>query len=1091
MWIIDNTSWNTLAESLDKILPSCSNVDILVGYFFFSGYQEMYEHLKDKKVRILVWLEVDTKVLWTISKMTEEDIALLPSKKESIGLTWTAKKSYYDMFANIFNKTDIFDNDRIYIAFESFLEKIKNGTLEIKKTKDPNHAKFYLLHFKEEATLWWTTPWFVIEGSSNLTFNGLKWQWEHNRILKEPHYYNEDKKKFNELWELSNNITIADTNTYEEFSTEIKKKLWLYALPKPYFVYLRVLFEYFSIDESSEKILTPSKLTWGKFSDFKYQVDAIQFWVDRINKFWWVIVADVVGLWKSIIASAIAKNLDIKTIVIAPPHLREQWEDYKFDFWFNALFYTTGEVEKALERHKDEEKEMLIILDEAHKHRNEETENYKYLHRLCAGNKILALSATPFNNDPKDIYAIIKLFDTPWQSIIRTVENLSMEFRSLIDTYKKLRRDLRGKKGKTPDEQKIQEKAQEIANKLRYMIAPIVIRRSRLDIERIPDYKNDLTLQWVSFSKVNPPELLEYDLKEVFDVYTETLEKISPFEKLEWEDVFEWARYKTVSYIQPWSSWEKKIQEEYDITNLWETQKQIAKIMRRLLVRRFESSVDSFRSTLKKMIENSEAMLKWYKDEKKVPIMKKSWLIDPDEMEEMTEEEIEEHLKELEEKGAMFIPASEISPHFWEVLVKDIEILQEIYDNWFKADGTCLYPDYKFEFFIYKIQESLKKEPSRKIVVFTEFSDTANYLYEKCKNKWVRVFKYSSQDAGKENKEVIRKNFDAGYKTQEDNFDLLIATDAISEWFNLHRAGTIINYDIPYNPTRVIQRIGRINRINKKMFEELYIYNFFPTATGEKETKTKAIATLKMNLIHALLWGDTQIFTSEEELRSYFADKYNEAEKENESESWDAKYRAVYNSMKSNENLLESVTKIPYRSRIWRNSDWKNWVVAFWKRWASYIFAHSLWENEVAYISPEQWLWLFSSEDIEEALETNTNFYPIYQKVKAHLFKKNTNPTVKWRRQDVSILLELLSDLHQEAVEYCSAIKKIIDELDALPEGVLKELSQIKLDKSNLANIFARVKEIVPETYIEDLLALWEKNKGDEEYILLTEQFLW
>ena len=92
--------------------------------------------------------------------------------------------------------------------------------------------------------------------------------------------------------------------------------------------------------------------------------------------------------------------------------------------------------------------------------------------------------------------------------------------------------------------------------------------------------------------------------------------------------------------------------------------------------------------------------------------------------------------------------------------------------------------------------------------------------------------KYSSIDAGTEKKEEIRQNFDAGYKVedQKNDYDVLVATDAISEGYNLHRAGIIINYDIPFNPTRVIQRIGRINRVNKKVFEDLYIYNFFPTA---------------------------------------------------------------------------------------------------------------------------------------------------------------------------------------------------------------------------------------------------------------------
>ena len=102
-----------------------------------------------------------------------------------------------------------------------------------------------------------------------------------------------------------------------------------------------------------------------------------------------------------------------------------------------------------------------------------------------------------------------------------------------------------------------------------------------------------------------------------------------------------------------------------------------------------------------------------------------------------------------------------------------------------------------------------------------------------------------------------------------DQYKILVATDAISEGYNLHRAGTIFNYDIPYNPTRIIQRVGRINRINKKVFDQLFIYNYFPTSIGETETRTKEITTLKMAMIHAIMGEDMQYLTADEELNNF------------------------------------------------------------------------------------------------------------------------------------------------------------------------------------------------------------------------------
>ncbi|EKD44202.1 MAG: hypothetical protein ACD_71C00215G0009 [uncultured bacterium (gcode 4)] len=1090
MTTIDNSQNNTLADSLEKILPSCDRVDALVGYFYFSGFREIYRELQDKNIRILVWMEMDERMLDRISKIAPSAIDDIQASVSPTTSKTLAKQRYHEQFASVFNKTDWFDNDEAITAFKIFLEKIKDGSLEIRKTIEPHHAKDYILHYKPEFTQGGLNKGIIISGSSNLTYNGLKGQWERNRILREPHYYEEDCRNFEVLWNKSSNIIIANSDLEEEFTTEIKKRLWLFALPDPYLVYLRVLDEYFTLDEI-EDMKGPSEITGGKFSSLQYQLDAINFGIDRINKFGGVIIADVVGLGKSIIASAIAHNLGMKTIVIAPPHLEEQWKDYAFDFGFKAQVYSTGSIDKALEKYGSSTEEYLIILDEAHKHRNEETDNYVLLHQLCAWNKVMALTATPFNNDPKDIYALIKLFDTPGQSTIRTVENLSMSFRALIDEYKKMRRDLRWKKWTIPDENDIKARAESIANELRRMIDPIVIRRSRLDLNEIDNYRNDLERQGIKFAKVHDPELLEYDLGDLSDLYMRTLERISSNDD-EHDGAFVGARYKTVSYVRPGSTIIPKLQEEFDITNLGTTQVQIAKIMRRLLVRRFESSVAAFRSTLWMMIGATEDMLNWYEKRKQVPIFKKWGLPDPEELEKMDDKELEEFMAILQEKGLLLIPSEEIDSNFWRDLRNDLALLKDIHSEWF-WDGSFEVADPKFDCFFQTIQKSMESEPGRKIIVFTEFSDTAEYVFEKCKKAGLkRVFKYSSSDASRENKETIRKNFDAGYDRQADDFDVLIATDAISEGYNLHRAGTIINYDIPYNPTRVIQRIGRINRINKKVFEELFIFNFFPTATGEVETKTKAIATLKMNLIHALLGEDTKIFTSTEELRNYFARSYRDAEKSNESLSWDAPHRKAWSVLKHDENLKKKAQQIPHRSRIGRIADRnKMGIIAFWKKWSSHVFAIGQDELSIDYVNPEDAIGLFAADTSEKALETTARFDRIYQKVKAHLFKDNTHPPIKGRRQNASDRLHILSEKYPPAKDYCDDVSRVMIDLDSLPEWILKELSLLKIDKEDPKKTYDRLREMIPETYIHDIFKTAERNAGDEQFVLLTEEFIW
>lgn len=1097
MTTITNKGENTLSAKLKTILPNCDRIDALVGYFYFSGFRDLHHELKDKQIRILVGMDIDKKIIAKISSF--DDLNLDDYETGTIVSTRSgAKMDYIENFSKIFNDTDYFDNEESQKAFEVFLEKIADGSLQIKKTAQADHSKFYILHNKSDKSENKNNPGVVIVGSSNLTYSGLKGQTEHNLVLSEKHYHDSHVQNFESAWNNPDNIIITDLQTSNEFITEVKKRIWLYQLPDPKLMYYRVLDEYFSIEEI-EDMRTPRQITGDKFSDLKYQTDAVNLGIDRIRRFGGVIVADVVGLGKSVIASTIAHNLGLKTIMIVPPHLEPQWKDYYSEFNFNGHVYTTGKIEEALNRHGDE-KDLLIVLDEAHKHRNEDTDNYKILHKLCAGNYVMALSATPFNNDPKDIYALIKLFSTPGQSTIKTVENLSISFHDLFKRYKNIRRNIRknANQDSLDGSSEVATELQAIAGELRKMIEPLVIRRSRLDLEEIEDYKHDLEQQRVAFAKVKDPELLEYNLGELAPLYIETLNKISSPDD---SDSFEGVRYKPASYIKASSKFIKELIEanegedndaspEEKIQRITQAQANVAKFMRRLLVRRFESSIGSFRSSLENMIKSSETMLDWYENKDVVPIFKKGSLPTTQELEERVEagEDIDDILERLKDKGLINIPVKEMQPDFKVALKKDIALLKSIQLKWKQVTI-----DPKFDFFKERIKESLKNEPRRKLIVFTEFSDTANSVYEKLiRVGFSRVYKYSSEDSSKENKEIIQKNFDAGLdeERQVDDYDIIIATDAISEGFNLHRAGAVINYDIPYNPTRVIQRIGRINRINKKVFDELYIFNFFPTATGEVETRTKAISTLKMDLIHSLLGEDTRIFTKDEDLRNYFAQQYKEEQVKNESLSWDAKYRNEWMKFKNDPEIKKQIMSIPHRARIARKFAVQG-VVAFAKRNGSFVFAFGKTPEAVQIVSPEVALPLFN--DVlpdEKAFETTVNFEPIYKIAKEHIFKDNTKPPISGRRkQDAIQKLKILADNHISAKEWCADVIHVIKDLDGLPNGVLKEIAD-QIKKDDLEKSFSSLKELVPQKYLSSIFETAERANDSGKLIVLSEELI-
>ena len=472
------TNQETLLSDIIKgILPKSQSLDALVGYFYFSGYKLISEKLADKHVRILVGLDIDAR----ITKLVKE-IDVLANYNQSRS---QLKDDFYNNFVRLFNETDILDRSDRLESFKMFYDKIKNGSMEIRKTDEPCHAKLYIFNYREEINEGGEDPGSVITGSSNLSYDGLAGRVEINARFNDKGTYIDAKAIFNELWDKS--IVIADKDHIDEFDTKVISRIWYEKLYSPYKMYLRVLKEYFSIP-TTENLLTPYDITDGKFANLKYQTDAVQMAINAIKNHNGVIVADVVGLGKSIIASTVARNLRLRAIVICPPHLEEQWCNYRDDFGFTASIYTTGKMEEALvyyERIVKADEQYLIVVDEAHRYRNEYTRDYTILHQLCSGNKVMLLTATPFNNRPDDIYAMLKLFQIPTKSTLKTVDNLGAKFKDLIAAYKQLQKDQR--EGKKQDAE-VNAEARQISNEIRSIISPLVIRRSRLDLKEIPEY---------------------------------------------------------------------------------------------------------------------------------------------------------------------------------------------------------------------------------------------------------------------------------------------------------------------------------------------------------------------------------------------------------------------------------------------------------------------------------------------------------------------------------------------------------------------------------------------------------------------------
>ena len=251
-----------LNDVINNILPYSDKLKFLVGYFYFSGLLGIYENLEDKNMKILVGMEVEKGLGKKIKQF------YIIEQQNSVESNSLIRNSFYESLRDIINETDYFDTAKQRKALKLFFNKIENGTLEIRKTREPNHAKMYIFESKEKLQS--AFPGAVITGSSNLTASGLKNRFEINTIFRDESTINEAKEIFNQLW--NDAVPIVSKEDFDDFYTKVIKKVWIDKLPNPYIVFIRVLDEYFLEDES--EIILPSSIS-DKYLNLQYQIEAV------------------------------------------------------------------------------------------------------------------------------------------------------------------------------------------------------------------------------------------------------------------------------------------------------------------------------------------------------------------------------------------------------------------------------------------------------------------------------------------------------------------------------------------------------------------------------------------------------------------------------------------------------------------------------------------------------------------------------------------------------------------------------------------------------------------------------------------------
>ncbi len=1075
-----------VGDTIKNVLPSCDKLFFLVGYFYFSGFQALYKHItKEQLLKILVGLDAESRIASYIEFSSSNGFPTNEIER---------RQRWYHSVKKIIANNGEYDTQDSLNAFRLFVDKIKNGTLEVKQTRHPCHAKMYIFQHAPEYNQKGECLGTTIVGSSNLSANGLGQNFEINIQHKDNPFFEESVQIFNELWKEAE--ILADKNTLSELQAELLDKVWFDRECSPFLLYLKVLIEYFDV-KKIEGLKTPSQVLGGEFADLKYQVEAIEQGIRSIQEHSGVIVADVVGLGKSIIATTIAANLNLPVLVIAPPHLIPQWEDYCAHLSIHSKVFSSGKIEDALKYSSKIQRPYLVVLDEAHNYRNPKTQDYSDVETLCRGNKVVILSATPFNNKPEDIFALVRLFQIPAYSTLKSVDNLGEEMRMIEEEYNRIN-------AKSTEST---QKYKEIAKKIKWLIHEVVIRRNRKDLESSL-YKDDLKKNNIEIPDIADPRLLEYSFGEFSGLYMRTLELLAGK-----ESQFKAARYRAFSYVQ--DNWKADISNYLSISG--DPQKNNTDFLKRLLVRRLESSIFAFNRTLDNIIKSTEKTLQFFQDNQRVLVSKKTRLED---LEDLTLQELDEewnaeyttaansmhslyatsisHLNEKQEaelvsEGIYLIHKDFLIPDFENDLKNDINLLKKIKDEWKnltpKNDAKLIY--------LRKIlNKQLQEDPKRKIILFSQFADTIKYLIENLPDDG--IIKPISYDAsyGKRAKETIRANFDASYpsKDKEDNYNVLFTTDALSEGINLNRAGTVFNYDIPYNPTKVIQRVGRINRINRKVFDKLFIYNFFPTEIGEAETNVKKIASKKMTMIDFILGEDTRYLTPGETLQASLRHlPKNETEEE---KSWDTKYREfLENTRRTAPILYEQAKNLPPRVRIARNStNGDSGVLLFGRRGDVGVFSFcDKNTRQTKYISDEEALGLFEAPKEEKALPVTQEYYSMYQqaqkKLKEELYSQIGAGNKGLLSQAKQAIARLLKNVPEEGKSYLQKVDDIL--ADGLCAAKLQVIKKVEATcKDNIIQAISMLQQAIPLQYVNTVLDIQKRDKEQPITVILSTEFI-
>jgi len=758
--------------------------------------------------------------------------------------------------------------------------------VQVREVKMNGVVPFNLYHIDNDT---------AITGSSNFSSVGLGYTnsstFAMNTLTKDAQTSKEFLATFNEIW--NNKSMVVDIK--EEILESIEE---IYTDKSPQFLYFMTLYNIFKEfigDLNEDKIIRTKTgfkdtMVWKKL--YNFQRDGVIGAIDKLEKYNGCIIADSVGLGKTFEALAVIKYYELRNdrvLVLAPKKLRENWTIYTINdkrnilssdrFNYDVLNHTdltrtkgvSGEINLATLNWENYD---LIVIDESHNFRNSNSTSKKrqtksrYARLLedvlqkGVKTKVLMLSATPVNN---------KLNDLKNQVAFITEAN-DEAFAS--QGIKSIEQTLRKAQTKFNAWMKLPEKSRTTSNLLDSLnfdyfklLDLITIARSRKHIEKYYD-----TTDIGKFPQRNRPINLKPDI-DILKLFPPLSDINQTIRRLSL------SAYSPLKFVYPHK--QKEYAQKYDIDlgggrvfRQLDRENSLINLMRVNLLKRMESSINSFSLTLQKLIDTNKKIIEII-DNHTSNSYEEASIVDIDiESDEYASQLIGNRVKVL---------IDDVDKIKWkQELQNDLNKLQQLLSTSLEIDSQR---DNKLKILKETIKQKIENPfnpNNKKVIIFTAFSDTAEYLYkhihqwakdtlgiESClitgsgTNKTTLQTKEKDLNSLLTHFSPISKSRDKTdpYATKE--IDILIATDCISEGQNLQDCDYLINYDIHWNPVRIIQRFGRIDRIGSKN-ETIQLVNFWPNMELDEYINLESRVSGRMVLLDVSATGEENIIDTKE-----------------------------------------------------------------------------------------------------------------------------------------------------------------------------------------------------------------------------------